>query len=183
MLYNLNLYSDVYQLLFNKTGKTKLVLSLIIQIVYIVKCINSFKSKGEYIHRILTAKSIRHTQFDPSVWKILKRRARQPTPVFLPGESHGQRSLVGYSPQHRKKSDMTKATQHATHILISNTKQAYFYDSVFFFFFLFLFVSWLFFLLLLWFFPSRVSDTQWTKKKKQVYSVQLKHLLQLTLLF
>ena len=26
------------------------------------------------------------------------RRARQPTPVFLPGESHGQRSLVGYSP-------------------------------------------------------------------------------------
>ena len=26
------------------------------------------------------------------------RRAQQPTPVFLPGESHGQRSLVGYSP-------------------------------------------------------------------------------------
>ena len=25
-------------------------------------------------------------------------RAWQPTPVFLPGESHGQRSLVGYSP-------------------------------------------------------------------------------------
>ena len=135
MLYNLNLYSDVYQLLFNKTGKTKLVLSLIIQIVYIVKGINSFKSKGEYIHQKVTAKSIRHTQFDPSVWKIPKRRARQPTPVFLPGESHGQRSLVGYSPQHRKKSGMTKATQHATHILISNTKQPYFYDSVFFFFF------------------------------------------------
>ena len=27
------------------------------------------------------------------------RRAWQPTPVFLPGESHGQRSLAGYSPQ------------------------------------------------------------------------------------
>ena len=26
------------------------------------------------------------------------RRAQQPTPVFLPGEAHGQRSLVGYSP-------------------------------------------------------------------------------------
>ena len=26
------------------------------------------------------------------------RRAWQPTPVFLPGESHGQRSLAGYSP-------------------------------------------------------------------------------------
>ena len=32
------------------------------------------------------------------VGKILWRRKWQPTPVFLPGESHGQRSLVGYSP-------------------------------------------------------------------------------------
>ena len=32
----------------------------------------------------------------------------QPTPVFLPGESHGQRSLVGYSLQGRKESDMTE---------------------------------------------------------------------------
>ena len=36
-------------------------------------------------------------RFDPWVRKIPWRRARQPTPVFLPGESHGQRSLVGYS--------------------------------------------------------------------------------------
>ena len=35
--------------------------------------------------------------FNPRVRKISWRRARQPTPVFLPGESHGQRSLVGYS--------------------------------------------------------------------------------------
>ena len=32
----------------------------------------------------------------------------QPTPVFLPGESHGQGSLVGYSPWGRKELDMTK---------------------------------------------------------------------------
>ena len=32
----------------------------------------------------------------------------QPTPVFLPGESHGQRSLAGCSPWGRKESDMTK---------------------------------------------------------------------------
>ena len=39
------------------------------------------------------------------------RRAWQPTPVFLPGESHGQRSLVrGYSPWGHKESDMTEAT-------------------------------------------------------------------------
>ena len=37
-------------------------------------------------------------RFDPWVRKICWRRVWQPTPVFLPKESHGQRSLVGYSP-------------------------------------------------------------------------------------
>ena len=37
-------------------------------------------------------------EFDPRVGKIPWKRAWKPTPVFLPGESHGQRSLVGYSP-------------------------------------------------------------------------------------
>ena len=37
---------------------------------------------------------------DPLEW--------QPTPVFLPGESHGRRSPVGYSPQGRKESDTTE---------------------------------------------------------------------------
>ena len=37
-------------------------------------------------------------EFSPWVGKIPWRRAQQSTPVFLPGESHGQRSLVGYSP-------------------------------------------------------------------------------------
>ena len=32
----------------------------------------------------------------------------QPTPVFLPGESHGRRSLVGYSPWGRRESDATE---------------------------------------------------------------------------
>ena len=36
--------------------------------------------------------------FDPWVRKIPWRRAWQPTPVFLPEEPHGQRSLAGYSP-------------------------------------------------------------------------------------
>ena len=38
-------------------------------------------------------------------------RAWQPTPVFLPGESHGRRSLVGYGPKGRKESDTTEVTQ------------------------------------------------------------------------
>ena len=37
-------------------------------------------------------------RFDPWVGKIPWRRKWQPTPVFLPGKSYGQRSLVGYSP-------------------------------------------------------------------------------------
>ena len=48
-------------------------------------------------------------RFDPWVGKIPWRRAWQPTPVFLPEESHGQRSLVGYSPQNRKESDTTES--------------------------------------------------------------------------
>ena len=39
------------------------------------------------------------------------RRKWQPTPVFLTGESHGQRSLVGRSPWGRTESDTTEATQ------------------------------------------------------------------------
>ena len=42
------------------------------------------------------------------VGKIPWRRTWQPTPVFLPGESYGQRSLAGYSPQGRKESDTTE---------------------------------------------------------------------------
>ena len=45
--------------------------------------------------------------FDPWVEKIPWRREWQPTPVFLPGESHGQRRLEGYSPCSRKESDTT----------------------------------------------------------------------------
>ena len=41
------------------------------------------------------------------------RRAWQPTPVFLPGESHGQRNLAGYSSWGPKESDTTEATQQA----------------------------------------------------------------------
>ena len=39
-----------------------------------------------------------------------ERRKWQPTPVFLPGKSHGQSSLVGYSPWGPKESDTTEAT-------------------------------------------------------------------------
>ena len=49
--------------------------------------------------------------FNPCVEKILWRKEQQSTPVFLPGESHGQWSLAGYMPQGRKQLDTTKASQ------------------------------------------------------------------------
>ena len=51
--------------------------------------------------------------FNPWVRKIPWRRAWQSISVFLPGESHRQRSLEGYSPQGYKESDMTEAAEYA----------------------------------------------------------------------
>ena len=48
-------------------------------------------------------RSCRRCRFAPSVGKIPWRRKWQPTPVFLPGESHGQRNMVGHPPQVTKR--------------------------------------------------------------------------------
>ena len=53
----------------------------------------------------------RRDGFNPWVGKIPWRRKWQPTPIFLPGKSHGQRSLVGYSPGVAK--SQTRLTTHA----------------------------------------------------------------------
>ena len=50
---------------------------------------------------------------DPYVGKIPCRREWQPTPVSLPGESHGQRSLLGCSPWSRKEPDTTERKEDA----------------------------------------------------------------------
>ena len=56
------------------------------------------------------AGDLRNRGLTPGVGKIPWRRAPQPTPVFLPGESHGQRGLAGYSPQGHKEFGTTEAT-------------------------------------------------------------------------
>ena len=60
--------------------------------------------------------AMQKTWFDPWVGKIPWRRAWQPTPVFLPGETHGQRSLVGYSPWGHKELEMAEQLSAAQHI-------------------------------------------------------------------
>ena len=53
---------------------------------------------------------VKRCGFDPWIRKICWRRAKQPSSVFLPGESHGQRSLAGYSLWGHKELDTTEAT-------------------------------------------------------------------------
>ena len=62
----------------------------------------------------------KRNRFNPWVGKAPWRRAWQPTPVFLPGESHGLRSLMGYSPQSCKELDMTEVTWHASTMCLVN---------------------------------------------------------------
>ena len=88
--------------------------------VCVTQCLSraSPVAQGYRVH--LQCRSYRRLGFYSRARKILWRRAWQPTPVFLPGESHGQRSLVGYSPWGHKESDMTEATWHHTHKCFPN---------------------------------------------------------------
>ena len=55
-----------------------------------------------------SACSAGESRYNPWVRKIPWRRDRLLTAVFLPGESHGQRTLVGYSLEGRKELDTTE---------------------------------------------------------------------------
>ena len=73
---------------------------------------NSPANAGDKKHRL-----------DPWVGNIPWRRKWQPTPVFLPGKSHGQRSLVGYSLWGQKKKvrhDLETKQQQLTYLLIGS---------------------------------------------------------------
>ena len=56
----------------------------------------------------------RRHRFDSWVWKMPWRRKQQPTPVFLPGKFHRQRSLMGYSLWGRRESNTPGHT--CTHV-------------------------------------------------------------------
>ena len=61
-------------------------------------------------------------RFDPWVGKIPWRRKWQPTPVLLPEESHGGRSLVGYSPWGRKELGTTERLHFSDDIMVFKVK-------------------------------------------------------------
>ena len=60
---------------------------------------------------------------DPWVRKVPWRRAWQPTPVFLLGESHGQRSLAGYSPRGGTELDTTEHTHAGSYSHLQDTME------------------------------------------------------------
>ena len=62
--------------------------------------------------------AMQKTGFSPQVRKIRWRREWQPSPVFLPGESHGQRRALWYSPWGHKQLDMTERLRLSLSLLI-----------------------------------------------------------------
>ena len=96
-----------YICLLNKNSETSFILP-----------IGLVKSKKNYGEALLVAQivnsllAMQETQVYPWVEKIPWRREWLPAPVFLPGESHGQRTLAGDSPQGHKDSDTTEQLIH-----------------------------------------------------------------------
>ena len=75
-------------------------------------CLCPFLRYSQLALKNLPACAADETWVSPWVGKIPWRRAWQPTPVSLPGESHGQRTLAGYSPWGHKEWDTAEATSH-----------------------------------------------------------------------
>ena len=65
--------------------------------------------------------AMQETQVRSLGWEDPLEKEMQPTPVFLPGESHGQRILVGYSPWGRKESDTTERLHLLTYLAYLDT--------------------------------------------------------------
>ena len=67
-------------------------------------CANSFPDGSEVKNLVVVQETWVQSLGQEDPW----RREWQPTPVFLPGESYGQRSLAGYSPRGRKELYVTE---------------------------------------------------------------------------
>ena len=86
---------------------------------------------GSVVNNLLQWRSHRRCGFDPWVGKVSYRRKWQPTPVFSPVKSHGQRRLAGYSPKCRKELDTTEwLIMHARRTGESSATDSGWYDGV-----------------------------------------------------
>ena len=99
MLYNSNKLKDKYHIIISKDAEKAFAIT---QYTLIISTLNIVGKEGTYLNVI---KAI----YDkPRANTILRRRQWHPTPVLLPGKSHGQRSLVGCSPWSCEESDTTE---------------------------------------------------------------------------
>ena len=77
---------------------------------------NPLDRRASLVAQMVKCQQCRRPGFDPWVGKIPWRRKWQPTAVFLPGKSHGWRSLAVYSPWGYKESDVTERLHFTTFI-------------------------------------------------------------------
>ena len=68
------------------------------------------------VQMIKNLPAMRETGVQSPGWEDPLEKVRLPTPVYLPGEFQGQRSLAGYSPWDRKESDMTEQLSFTCHL-------------------------------------------------------------------
>ena len=96
------------------TGKLRCEMSLTTFLLLYFTSFGSLYSRSRASQVVLVVRNkcrrCKGRGFDPWVGKVPWRRAWQSTPVLLPGESQGQRSVAGYSPQSLIEADMTEAT-------------------------------------------------------------------------
>ena len=87
----------------------------------IMNCLPPFEVPYRHLQASLVTRLVknppqcRRPRFDSWLRKIPWRKERLPTPAFLPGELHGQRRLVGYSPWGSKELDTTEQLSTAQH--------------------------------------------------------------------
>ena len=79
------------------------------ELFFLLKAVKGFPG-SPVVKNLPAVQETQESRVQSWVGKIPWRRAWQPTPVFLPGESLGQRSPEGYSPWGHKESDMTEVT-------------------------------------------------------------------------
>ena len=79
-------------------------LALFLAFPHLVLCFKGFLG-GSVVKNLLT--NAEDADSIPGLNRSPRIKKWQPTPIFLPRKSHGQRSLVGYSPWGHKDSDLT----------------------------------------------------------------------------
>ena len=93
------------EMLFRMKGSTD---PSLIQQIFVKSLLNAWCWASLVAQMAKNLPTTQETRVDPWVGKISWRREWQPAVVFLPGEFHGQKKLVGYSLWDRKESDTTE---------------------------------------------------------------------------